>query len=148
MQDKHYLLKIFILVFTTGAGVFVIWWAAIRPEGADWISGQVVHEASPFAISEIADGTLVSNVIAGYELTVPVGLKVFGSKNLIFLSKNAAINCQIELWSKTAPKQRTEQAKEVSWQGNKLLFSVISDADSQASCEKYFEQIKRSFSSL
>ncbi len=144
MRERYYLTKIFILLFATAVGVFVIWWSMIREEGADWISGQIVHEASPFAITRTDEGTIVSNVISGYEFTVPAELKVSGSKNLIFVVDASEINCQIKHSVKIMKGQKPGEEKEINWRGKKLNFIVISDPTSQASCEKYFEQIRKS----
>jgi len=145
MREKYYLLKIFVLLLSTAVGVFAIWWSMIGGEGADWISGQIVHQVSPFAITATDEGTIVSNVVSGYEFIVPAELKVSGSKNLVFVVATSAINCQIKHPAKIVKGQKPEGEKEINWRGKKLSFVVISDPTSQASCEKYFERIKRSF---
>jgi len=146
MQDKHYLLKMFILLFSTSVGIFAIWWAAIRPEGADWISGQIVHDVSPFAISEETDGTIVSNVIIGYEFIVPTGLKESGSKNLVFMSDKDSLDCQIKHWSKAVPQNESGEKNMIDWQGKNLYFTITTNQNSRTVCYQYFEQIKRSLS--
>ncbi len=148
MRERYYSIKIFILLLSTAVGVFVIWWSMIREESADWINGQIVHQVSPFAITATDEGTIVSNVVSGYEFTVPIELKVSGSKNLTFVAAEGAINCQIKHSAKIVKGQKPEGEKEINWRGKKLNFVVISDPTSQASCEKYFEQIKKSLSNF
>ena len=148
MRERYYFIKIFVLLLSTMVGVFVIWWSMIREEGADWVSGQIVHEVSPFAITRTDDGTIVSNVVSGYEFTVPVGLKVVGSKNLTFISESSTINCQIKYPAKIVKQQKQQEEqeeKEIVFKGEKFSFTIMSDQASQTSCLKYFERIKNSF---
>jgi len=145
MRERYYFIKIFVLLLSTAVGVLVIWWSMIREEGADWISGQIVHEVSPFAITRTDDGTIVSNVVSGYEFTVPVELKVLGSKNLTFISESSAVNCQIKYPIKMVKQQKQEEEKEIVFKGEKFSFTIMSDQASQISCLKYFERIKNSF---
>jgi hypothetical protein len=71
---KYYLIKIFILVLFAVLGELFIWWALVRDESVDWITSQLVHNPSVYAISQIEDGgTIVGNVLYGFEITLPVG---------------------------------------------------------------------------
>jgi len=71
---KYYLIKIIVLVLVAVLGELIIWWALAREESVDWITGQLVHNPSVYAISQLEDGRIiVGNVLDGFEITLPPG---------------------------------------------------------------------------
>lgn len=69
---KYYLVKVAVLVLAAVLGELVIWWALVRDESVDWITGQLVHNPSVYAISQMEDGRIiVGNVLDGFEITLP-----------------------------------------------------------------------------
>jgi len=71
---KYYLIKIIVLVLAAVLGELIIWWALVREESVDWITGQLVHNPSVYAISQLEDGRIiVGNVLDGFEITLPPG---------------------------------------------------------------------------
>jgi hypothetical protein len=71
---KYYLVKVVVLVLAAVLGELFIWWALVRDESVDWIAGQLVHNPSVYAITEMDNGrTIVGNVLDGFEITLPAG---------------------------------------------------------------------------
>jgi len=71
---KNYLLKIIVLVLAAVLGELIIWWAMVREESVEWISGRILHQPYAYAITELEDGrVVVGNVIKGFEITLPAG---------------------------------------------------------------------------
>jgi hypothetical protein len=78
---KYYLIKVIILVLVAVLGELFIWWALVRDESVDWITGQLVHNPSVYAITQMDDGrTIVGNVLDGFEITLPTGWKATQGK--------------------------------------------------------------------
>ena len=78
MSSYNYYLKIAILLIATGAGIFAIWYVLVCDESSDWLVGQIAHQASPYAITETADGLIINNVLLDYNFSLPKDFKTFG----------------------------------------------------------------------
>lgn len=83
--DKNYFVKIIILSLATIIGVVAIWWAMARQESIDWLSSQILHKPSGYAISLTEEGsTIVTDVINKFQITLPSGFRVIEEGDLIF----------------------------------------------------------------
>lgn len=134
MAENNYFTKILALMLATAAGIFAIWFALIRQDSADWITSQVVHQASPYAVSEDGDGLIISNVVAGYEFKAPVGFKSAGARNLSFYLENGGQKkCEIRHYVKK-PKVKLEKEN--------LVFELTNQEE--IGCEKYLLTIRDS----
>ncbi len=135
MREQNYFVKIIILFLATGAGIFALWYAVIREQSADWITEQVVHQASPYVVSTADNGrVLISNVLAGYEFFLPPGFKTAGARNLTFYLEQGDIKkCEIKHYrlrpagSKLAEKD--------------LVFELVNQEEKDV-CGKYLSEIK------
>lgn len=128
MYAKNYFLKMIILFAATFAGLFAVWYALIRQESVDWLVGQVAHQVSPYAISEIDAGLIITNVVAGYEFKLPQGFKTLGARNLSFyLEDGGGKKCEI----------RHKSA------GGNLFFELVNEKETNI-CRRYLEQIRGS----
>jgi len=94
---KNYLIKIIVLVLAAVLGELFIWWGMVREESIDFLSGQILHNPWPYAVSLMEDDrTVVGNVTLGFEIVLPVDWQVKKLKNpSYFLSDNEAIICEI-----------------------------------------------------
>ncbi|MDD5071224.1 MAG: hypothetical protein PHQ42_00585 [Patescibacteria group bacterium] len=95
---KYYLVKIAILVLVAVAGELIIWWALVREESVEWITGQLVHNPSVYAITQLDDGrTIIGNVLDGFEIILPEGwqAKELRSPNFYF-NENGNLLCEIK----------------------------------------------------
>lgn len=95
---KYYLAKIIALVLASVLGEFVIWWALVREDRVEWITGQIIHNPSPYAITRLDDGrTIVGNVLKGFEITLPKDWQVEGSRSVNFyFRKENELLCAVE----------------------------------------------------
>ncbi|MDD4271464.1 MAG: hypothetical protein PHF50_01525 [Patescibacteria group bacterium] len=146
MREQNYTLKILILFLATFAGIFAIWYALMREESADWISSQIVHQASPYAITETEDGLIIGNVIMGYSFDLPKGFKTAGAKNLSFFMEEAGVKkCEIKHYYLNADKvKRTAVANAsvvIPLRDSKLIFELVNKSEI-ASCGKYLTAVK------
>lgn len=131
--EKSYAIKILILFLATGAGIFAIWYALMREESVDWLSSQIAHQISPYAITETADGLLVSNALIGYGFEMPAGFKTTGAKNLSFFREEAGVKkCEIMHYVKKAGGEI---------KADDLIFK-LADKSEINDCEKYLLYIK------
>jgi len=96
--SKNYVLKIIVLMVSTMLGVWLIWYTMVREESIDWISGQIIHQAYPYAITQLEDSrVIVGNVVKGFEVTLPAGWQVKEVKHPIFYySRNEETICEIK----------------------------------------------------
>ena len=95
---KYYLIKVVILVLAAVLGELVIWWALVREESVNWITGQVIHNPSPYAITLLEDGrTIVGNVVEGFEVTLPPGwqAKALRSPSFYF-NEGETLICEVK----------------------------------------------------
>lgn len=149
MTDQRYFIKFLALFLFTFANIFVIWSFLIREESSDWISSQVVHQVSPYAITELDSGTIINNVIMGYEFKLPQGFKTLGARNLSFFMEEAGqIKCEIRHYYINA-----DRAKKLSSDGGKvvillssakLVFESVGTETEKSFCAKYLKQIEDS----
>ena len=141
--EKDYTIKILILFLATGAGVFAIWYTMIREQSADWISAQVVHQVSPYAVTETEDGLIISNVLIGYGFDLPKGFKTTGAKNLVLFREEAGVKkCEIKHHFSRAEKAADSQAKIVlSAESGGLVFELVNQNEIN-DCGKYLREIK------
>ncbi|MFH0956043.1 MAG: hypothetical protein V1801_02415 [Candidatus Falkowbacteria bacterium] len=144
--EKNYTLKILILFLATSAGIFAIWYALMRDESVDWLSSQIVHQASPYVMTETEDGLFVSNVLLGYGFNLPEDFKTTGSKNLSFFMEEAGEKkCEIKhsvVTEDTANKFMPSNSRAViSLRELKFIFELANTAE-QDVCGKYLEEIK------
>ena len=146
MSEQNYSAKIIVLFLATLAGIFVIWYALIREQSADWISSQIVHQASPYAVSEIGNGLIINNVILNYEFRLPRGFKTDGARNLNFFMEEAdRQKCEIRHYYLNEGKARGLAAGEtrliIPLRRQKLVFELVNQAE-KGRCEGYLKQIK------
>lgn len=144
--EKNYTVKILILFLATFAGIFVIWYSLVREESVDWLSSQISHQVSPYAITETEKGLIISNVVLGYGFDLPQGFKSFGSKNLSFFMEEAGgKKCEIKHYYLNADKAGKLSGDEgrliISWRKQKLVFELVNKAETNI-CKKYLEEIR------
>lgn len=127
MISQNYFFKIFVLFVATFTGIFAIWYSLIRAESADWITSQIVHQASPYAVTTADNGEIIiGNALAGYEFKLPLGFKTNGARNLSFYLEDGGVKkCEIR-----------HQAKN-------LVFE-LADQKEKNDCGKYLSEIKNS----
>ncbi len=143
MRRQNYFSKIIILFLATGAGIFAIWFALIREDSADWLTSQVVHQVSPYAVSETDEGLIISNVVAGYEFSLPNNFKTLGARNLSFYLEEAGEKkCEIKhYYVKTANVAENEAKVVLPSKGGKLVFELVNKTE-ESVCGKYLMVIK------
>ncbi|MFA4833972.1 MAG: hypothetical protein WC619_03965 [Patescibacteria group bacterium] len=95
---KYYLVKVVVLVLAAVLGELIIWWALVREESVEWITGQIVHNPSPYAVTLLEDGrTIVGNVVKGFEITLPPGWQAKELRSPSFyLNENEALVCEVK----------------------------------------------------
>ncbi|MDD5032300.1 MAG: hypothetical protein PHR36_04660 [Patescibacteria group bacterium] len=95
---KYYLVKVAVLVLAAVLGELVIWWALVREESVDWITGQIIHNPSPYAITQMEDGrTIVGNVVKGFEITLPSGWQARELRSPDFyLNEGENVICEVK----------------------------------------------------
>ncbi|MBI4779201.1 hypothetical protein HY797_01975 [Candidatus Falkowbacteria bacterium] len=142
--EKNYTLKIVLLFLATGAGIFAIWYALMREESVDWLSSQISHQASPYAITVTENDLIISNVISGYEFILPNKFKTLGSKNLVlFIEEAGKKKCAIRHYYLKSGEALENQAKVVlSAKYGKLVFESA-DKNQTNDCGKYLLEIKK-----
>lgn len=141
--EKNYTLKILILFLATGAGIFAIWYALMREESVDWLSSQITHQVSPYAVSEIKSGLIINNVVRGYEFKLPQDFKTAGAKNLVLFIEGAGEKkCEIRHYYLASDKAPEDQTKVVlSAKYGKLVFE-LTDKSKINVCGKYLQKIE------
>lgn len=149
MSDKNYFNKIVILFIATFANIFILWYFVIRGESSDWISAQVMHQVSPYAIFEDSGGLIVSNVIMDYEFKLPQGFKTIGARNFSFFMEEAGQKkCEIKHYYVNADRAKnllSDDKKVVILLNNvKLVFAVVGTETEKEFCAKYLKQIEES----
>lgn len=134
-----------ILFIATVANIFAMWYFFIREESVDWISSQVLHQPSPYAVIG-ADGgeAAVENMISGYVFSLPKGFKTAGARNLTFyLEENGVKKCEIKhfyLKAGRAPNQASKAERIVlPFNGLELTYELI--RGNKEDCGQYLEQI-------
>jgi len=95
---KYYLIKVAVLVLSAVLGELFIWWALVRDESVDWIAGQLVHNPSVYAITQMEDGrTIVGNVLDGFEIILPAGWEATqGKAPGFYLNIDGQLLCEIK----------------------------------------------------
>ena len=144
--EKDFTIKIIILFAATFAGIFGIWYALMREESVDWLSSQISHQVSPYAVTETEDGLIISNVLIGYGFKMPVGFKTTGAKNFSFYKEEAGEKkCEIKHFYSDADKVNGLVAGEakliVPLGQQKLVFELVNKFE-QNNCGKYLLDIK------
>ena len=145
--EKNFTIKISILFLATFAGIFAIWYALIREESADWLSSQITHQASPYAVTETEEGLIVSNVLIGYSFDLSNGFKTNGAKNLVLFKEEADVKkCEIKhSYLNTARANGlvdNETRLIIPLRQQKLIFELVNKNEIN-DCGRYLEQIKR-----
>src|SRR3989338_9867252 len=143
MREQNYTIKILILFLATGAGIFAIWYAMIREQSADWLVGQIAHQASPYAVTETEDGLIISNVLIGYGFDLPAGFKTNGAKNLIlYIEEGGEKKCEIKhYYLKTGEASENEAKIVLPAQRGKLVFELVNENEKDV-CGNYLLLIK------
>lgn len=144
--EKNYTLKILILFLATGAGIFAIWYALMREASVDWLSSQISHQVSPYAITEIKNGLIINNVLIGYDFELPKDFKTNGAKNLIlFMEKAGVKKCEIKHSYLNANKDNgladNETRLIIPVRQQKLVFELVNKSELN-DCGKYLTVIK------
>ena len=121
----------------------------IREESADWISSQVVHQVSPYAIAENSSGLIIDNVIMGYEFKLPQGFKTIGARNFsFFMEEEGQKKCEIRHYYINADKAKKLSSDDkkivVSLDNTKLVFELVGTKTEKDFCAKYLKQIEAS----
>ncbi|MDO8667751.1 MAG: hypothetical protein Q7K35_01480 [bacterium] len=119
----------------------------VREESFDWISSQVVHQVSPYAVTETDKYLIVDNVVLGYEFRMPKDFKTAGARNLSFFMEEAGgKKCEIRHYYIRADKQKTiaiEGEKIViPFKEVKLIFELAEPKMEKTACAEYLKQIK------
>ena len=146
--EKDFTIKISILFLATFAGIFAIWYALIREESVDWVSAQISHQSSYYAITEIDTGLAVSNVLIGYDFNLPKGFKAIGIRNLnIYIEEGGLKKCEIKHSYLNANKARglvdNETKLIIPLRQQVLVFELLNKAEKD-DCGKYLREIKNS----
>lgn len=149
MHEQNYTLKFIFLFLATFAGIFAIWFVLMREESVDWLSSQIIHQVSPYAITDTEDGLIVSNVLLGYGFDLPKGFKTNGAKNLILFKEEADIKkCEIKHFylniGKTNGLAENEARLIMPLRQQKLVFELMNESEIK-DCGKYLVRIKSSF---
>jgi len=144
--EKNYAIKILFLFLATGAGIFAIWYALMREESVDWVSAQIAHQPSYFAITETDRGLIISNVLAGYDFNMPKGFKATGARNLdMYMEGEGKKQCEIKHSVRPAGKAGGLAAAEtrliIPFGRQKLVFELV-DKSEINDCGKYLMVIK------
>ncbi|OGF24552.1 hypothetical protein A3H09_00605 [Candidatus Falkowbacteria bacterium RIFCSPLOWO2_12_FULL_45_13] len=148
MYQTDYSIKITVLFLSTLVSIFIIWYALVREESADWISAQIVHQASPYAVTEAADGRLiVDNVVMGYGFNLPRGFKTAGARNLEFYrEEDGKKTCPAKHYNIIAKQADAGTESDgrviVPYNGLVLVFDLTGPASEWADCMGYLKQIK------
>lgn len=148
MREQNYTLKFLILFLATGAGIFAIWYALMREESVDWLSSQISHQVSPYAVTETEDGLIITNVLIGYGFDLPTGFKTTGAKNLVLFREEAGgKKCEIKHFYLNAAKAKgladIETRLIIPLRQRKLVFELVNKSEID-DCGKYLEEIKSS----
>ncbi|MFH1582853.1 MAG: hypothetical protein ABIB72_00850 [Candidatus Falkowbacteria bacterium] len=146
--EKDFTIKILIMFLATGAGIFAIWYALMREESVDWLSSQITHQVSPYAITETKDGLIISNMLIGYDFELPKGFKTTGAKNLSFFMEDADVKkCEIKHSYLNADKSNgladDETKLIITSHQQKLVFELVKKEEKNA-CGRYLVGIKNS----
>jgi len=146
MREKNYTVKFLILFLATFAGIFAIWYVLMREESVDWLSSQIVHQVSPYAITETEDGLIISNALMGYGFGLPKGFKTNGAKNISFFMEEAGVKkCKIKHFYLNANKASGLAAQEtrliIPLSRQKLVFELVNKGETN-DCGKYLQEIK------
>jgi hypothetical protein len=148
ITSQSYYNKMAILCIATLANVFIMWYFLIRPEGADWVSSQVLHQTSPYVVNAAENGWVkVKNPLVGYEVALPPGLTTAGARNLtFFLEDGKRRRCGIKHYyiraDKTRERATTSEELVVPLMDVELIFKLIGPAVERTNCAKYLKQIK------
>jgi hypothetical protein len=121
----------------------------IREESSDWISTQVVHQVSPYVVSENSGRLSVENVVLGYHFNLPRGFRTVGARKFIlFLEKENEQECAIKHYNLAAEKAKTivsdGQREVVLFNNSKLIFESIGTSVEKDICSKYLKDISQS----
>lgn len=146
MARQNYTLKFIILFLATFAGILAIWYSMIRQESADWITSQVVHQVSPYAVTATGQSLIVSNVVAGYEFVLPGNFQTSGARNLIlWREQDGRQFCLIKhYYIKPASAARiadNEYGFIKSAGSGQLVFELVNQAEKDA-CQEELEAMK------
>lgn len=144
--EKNYTIKILILFIATFVGIFAIWYAMVREESVDWISSQVAHQVSPYAITETDSSIIIGNVVMGYEFSLPKDFKTVGSRNLtLFIEEAGQKKCEIKHSVIGADKAKQlivdNNRAVISLRESKLIFELVNQEEKN-NCEKYLLGIR------
>lgn len=147
-MEKRYAVKFLFLFLSTFTGIFAVWYGLMRDRSVDWISSQIAHQISPYAILETEDGLIASNVVLGYAFNLPQGFRTSGSRNLkFFLEDGMSKKCVIRhyrLNSAEAGSPEFSDGKLLVQAGeNKLVFELVEHGEI-GNCGKYLRGIKDS----
>jgi hypothetical protein len=144
MREQNYTIKFLILFLATGAGIFAIWYALVREESVDWLSSQIAHQISPYAIAETEDNLIINNAVVGYEFSLPNKFKALGSRKLVlFIEEAGEKKCEIRHYYLKSGEALENQTKVVlSAKYGKLVFE-LEDKNQTNDCEVYLLEIKK-----
>lgn len=146
MTEQNYFNKIVILFIATFANIFVVWYFMIRAESSDWISSLVVHQVSPYAVTEDGGGLIINNVIMGYEFKLPQGFKTIGARNFsFFMEEDGQKKCEIRHYHVNADKAKqllSDDKKAVVLLNDAKLVFELADQGETNDCLKYLSQIE------
>ncbi|MDD4900926.1 MAG: hypothetical protein PHS62_02315 [Patescibacteria group bacterium] len=150
MNRPNYYNKIVILFIATFANIFIMWYFLVREESVDWISSQIIHQASPYAMTVAEDGkVIIDNVILGYGFVLPKGFETAGAKNLSFyIMADGGKKCEIKHYYVRADKAGGEAADTrkmiIPFRSNNLIFELTGSEADKSLCAGYLKQIKDS----
>jgi|GEM_PF-1635355 len=149
MQEQSYFNKIVILFIFTFINIFIIWFFMIREESSDWISEQVIHQVSPYVITDDNGGLTVDNVIIGYEFRLPLGFNTVGARNLSFsLEKDGQKLCEIKHYyvnvNKAKKLESDSEKSVILFNNTKLVFELAGKNTEKDLCSKYLASIENS----
>lgn len=144
--EKDFTIKILILFLATFAGIFAIWYALMREESVDWLSSQIYHQVSPYAVTEVENGLIIGNVLLGYSFDLSSGFKTNGAKNLVlFKEEDGVKKCEIRHYYLNVAKAKDlpdDEAKLIiPLRQQKLVFELVNKEEKDV-CGKYLVEIK------
>ena len=147
MRDQNYSGKIIILFAATFTSIFVIWYALVRDQSANWITDQIVHQVSPYAVTTLPNGqVIIDNVVIGYEFSLPEGFETTGARNFNFFMEEAGRKkCEIRHYYVNADRAKElspDDKKAVILFNNKKLVFEIANKNEISDCGKYLLEVK------
>jgi hypothetical protein len=125
LQNRNYIIKFSILISATIIGMMSIWWTLVREESSEWVSGQILHQPSQYAISKMYDGRFeIVSILRGFSLVSPKDWQAEDERNPIFyLTDEEKRVCEIK--TEWINAKKTAQIKSTGILGEQINLSTV-----------------------